>query len=290
MTKIGYIVDSGSDVAPEIIEKYNIQVLPLSVTFKDGTYRDGVDITPQEVFARLTTEIPTTSLPNGQQIAAAFETLIKEGCTHIIGITISSALSGTFNGVRLVAEDYPEIATYILDTKSIGVGSGLFMAAATRYVDAGDDFETVVEKLSQSVSEGHVFFHIPTLEYLMKGGRIGKVSGTLGSLLKIQPIITCDEEGIYTTIAKFRASQSHSGDRAIHKLVEQMVRVGANKEQYLLGFSGGNDKAKARMQELQAEVDKALPNSAASYSVQLSSALGVHTGPDLLGCAILPLR
>lgn len=289
MKKIGLIVDSGSDVPKEIIDKYNIQVLPLSVTFKDGTFRDGVDISAQEVFDRLPKEIPTTALPNGKQIAEAFDKLISQGCTQILGVTISSALSGTFNGIRLVAEDYPEVDTFILDTKSVGIGSGLFMIAATKYIEAGNDFETIIEKLNQTVRAGHVFFHIPTLEYLIKGGRIGKVSGTLGSLLNIQPIITCDEAGIYTTIAKFRVGRSDPSDKAIGKLVEQLERVAAGQDQYLLGYCGGNEKAKKRMLALQAEVEKALPDSVASYPVQLSSALGVHTGPDLLGCAILPL-
>lgn len=289
MKKIGLIVDSGSDVPKEIIDKYNIQVLPLSVTFKDGTFRDGVDISAQEVFDRLPQEIPTTALPNGKQIAEAFEILISQGCTQILGVTISSALSGTFNGIRLVAEDYPEVDTFILDTKSVGIGSGLYMIAATQYMDANNDFETIIEKLNQTVSQGHVFFHIPTLEYLIKGGRIGKVSGALGSLLNIQPIITCDEEGVYTTVAKFRVGRSDPSDKAINKLVEQMERVGADKEKYILGYCGGNEEAKKRMLQLQTEVEKVLPNSVHSYRVQLSSALGVHTGPDLLGCAILPL-
>lgn len=288
MKKVGLIVDSGSDVPKAIIEKYDIQELPLMVTFKDGSYRDGVEISSEEVYERMTTEIPTTSLASGSEISDAFETLIDKGCTHILAVTISSALSGTFNAVRLVAEDYTEVKSYVLDTKNIGIGSGLYMIAGTRYFDQGDDFDTVVDKLNRTITSGHVFFHIPTLEYLIKGGRIGKVAGSLGNLLKIQPIITCDEEGVYTTVAKFRVGRNDV-DKAIKKLTEQIERVGEDKDKYLLAYCGGSKQAQANMAPLQQKVESVLRNSAESFRVPLSSALGVHTGPDLLGCAILPL-
>jgi len=289
LEKLGFIVDSGSDVPQDVISKYDVEVLPLSVNFNDGHYLDGVTIQPQEVFERMEEEIPKTSLPSGDLIQQAFENLIAKGVTQIIAITISSNLSGTNNSVRLIAEEYDNVDCFLLDTKNVGIGSGLFMVAATKYFEMKNDFQTIKEKLQASVEYGHVFFHVPTLKYLIAGGRIGRVAGAVGSLLNIQPIITCDEDGIYTTIAKIRASKNNNEEKTINKLLELLVSGGKNQDQYLLGSCGGNPAARKTAAKLLTSLKEALPHYEEAYDVQLSSALAVHTGPGLLGCAILPL-
>lgn len=289
MEKIGFIVDSGSDVPKEFIDKFEIEELPLTVTFKDGDYLDGVSIQPQEVFERMSDEIPKTSLPNGELIENAFQNLIAKGCTHIVAITISSNLSGTNNSIRLISEDFPEVEFFLLDTKNIGIGSGLFMIAATKYLEMKNDFQTITRKLQQSVEEGHVFFHIPNLKYLIAGGRIGKVSGAVGTLLNIQPIITCDDEGIYTTIAKIRASKTNNDSKTIKKMVDLVKAVAPEDQDFMLASCGGSPKARVSAANLLKELKAAMPDYTDAFDVQLGSALAVHTGPDLTGCAILPL-
>lgn len=290
MEKLGFIVDSGSDVPKEFIDKFEIEVLPLTVAFKDGEYLDGVTIQPQEVFERMADEIPKTSLPSGEIIHQAFDNLIAKGCTHIIAITISSNLSGTNNSVRLVAEEYEDIEFFLLDTKNIGIGSGLYMIAATKYFEMKNDFQMIKEKLQASIEDGHVFFHIPNLKYLIAGGRIGKVTGAVGTLLNIQPIITCDDEGIYTTIAKIRASRSNNEGKTLKKMVELMAGAAKDSKGYLLATCGGSPEARKTASQLLVDLKEALPNYEDAFDVQLGSALAVHTGPGLTGCAILPLR
>lgn len=290
MEKLGFIVDSGSDVPKEFIDKFEIEVLPLTVAFKDGEYLDGVTIQPQEVFERMADEIPKTSLPSGEIIHQAFDNLIAKGCTHIIAITISSNLSGTNNSVRLVAEEYEDIEFFLLDTKNIGIGSGLYMIAATKYFEMKNDFQMIKEKLQASIEDGHVFFHIPNLKYLIAGGRIGKVTGAVGTLLNIQPIITCDDEGIYTTIAKIRASRSNNEGKTLKKMVKLMAGAAKDSKGYLLATCGGSPEARKTASQLLVDLKEALPNYEDAFDVQLGSALAVHTGPGLTGCAILPLR
>lgn len=289
MEKIGFIVDSGSDVPKEFVDEFEIEVLPLNVAFKDGDYLDGVTIQPQEVFERMASEIPKTSLPSGELISQAFENLIEKGCTHIIAITISSNLSGTNNSVRLIAEDFPQVEFFLLDTKNIGIGSGLFMIAATKYFEMKNDFKMITKKLQDSVEKGHVFFHIPNLKYLIAGGRIGRVTGAVGTLLNIQPIITCDEEGIYTTIAKIRASKTNNEAKTIKKMVDLVKGVVPESQEFLLASCGGNPAARVTSAKLLEGLKDALPEFEEAYDVQLGSALAVHTGPELTGCAILPL-
>ena len=119
-------------------------------------------------------------------------------------VTISSALSGTNHMMHLIAQE-PEQAGMdirIIDTKSIGAGAGVQAILAAELIAAGDSFDEVVRKVEQSVEESRIYFCLSTLEYLARGGRIGKVSAVLGSLLKIKPIITCNEEGAYAIAAR----------------------------------------------------------------------------------------
>lgn len=289
MEKIGFIVDSGSDVPKEFVDKFEIEVLPLNVAFSEGEYLDGVTIQPQEVFERMANEIPKTSLPSGELIEKAFKNLIAKGCTHIIAVTISSNLSGTNNSIRLIAEDFPEVECFLLDTKNIGIGSGLFMIAATKYLEMKNDFQMITKKLQDSVEKGHVFFHIPNLKYLIAGGRIGRVTGAVGTLLNIQPIVTCDDEGIYTTIAKIRASKSNNEGKIMKKMVELAKSVVPENQEFMIATCGGNPSARVTAANLLEGLKESLPNFSEAYDVQLSSALAVHTGPELTGCAILPL-
>ncbi|AMB99775.1 hypothetical protein AWM75_07280 [Aerococcus urinaehominis] len=287
--KIGFIVDSGSDVPAELVASHHIKVLPLTVTYQDGREFDDGDLDLDQLYRDIDDQSPKTSLPSGEKIFQAFEELKRAGCTHVIATTISSALSGTFNSVRLAALEMADMETFVLDTKSIGIGAGLFMVAACYYLDQGDDFDTICDKLSRSVDPSHIFFHISTLHYLIKGGRIGKVMGTLGSMLKIQPIITCDEEGIYTTVAKFRESRRDNDQRAIDKLLDQVDRVSDKTRTYFVGSSGGSKAAQAKMRTLSEKLPTILPHIQANYAVPVSPVLGVHTGPDISGCAIVPV-
>lgn len=125
--KIAILVDSCVDVPPKLVEKHNMYVIPLKVIYKDRVYSDGVDITAQEVYERLDIEIPTTSLPSGGEINAMFDRIKADGYEKVLAIHISSGLSGTYNSIRLLASQYEGLEIYVLDTKNIGIGSGLML-------------------------------------------------------------------------------------------------------------------------------------------------------------------
>jgi len=122
------LVDSGCDVPEEYLEKYPIYVIPLRINYKEVSYRDRIDISPEEIYKKLKLEIPTTSLPEYGDAQEVFENIIKDGYNKIIAINISSNLSGTFNLIRLVSEEYKlkGIQTYQFDTKNIAIGSGMY--------------------------------------------------------------------------------------------------------------------------------------------------------------------
>ena len=204
MQKIAILTDSASDLDIEIMEKYNIKFAPFRIIYSTGEYEDKVTIHADEVYSRLKEEIPKTSLPSAERINSILNTLEEEGYTHVISINISSELSGTGNSIRLILEDHPKLTSFVYDSKTLTIAEGYIALQAAIMVKEGKSFEEVINILPTLRKKSHVYFTLNTLEYLKKGGRIGRVSGTIGELLNLKPIILVDDDGIYTTVAKVR--------------------------------------------------------------------------------------
>ena len=204
MQKIAIFTDSACDLTDAELKEYGIRFLPLQIIYKDNSYKDRVEISADEVYGNLEKEVPKTSLPTGTDIDALFLELKKEGYTHAIGVMISGGLSGTANSVKLMAEEHPEIETYIYDTKNLSISEGIMALKAAKMVKDGLSFEEIKEALPEEKKSVDTYYCLATLEYLIKGGRIGKVSGTIGQILNIKPIIYVNEEGVYVTLDKAR--------------------------------------------------------------------------------------
>ena len=119
MQKIALITDSSCDLSLETLKENNINMLPLNIIYSYGEFEDRVSITPEEVYEKLGIEIPSTSLPSTKKINSVLDKLEEEGYTHVIAITISSGLSGTFNAIRLALEDHPKLISHVYDTKML---------------------------------------------------------------------------------------------------------------------------------------------------------------------------
>lgn len=277
-SSIAILTDSGTDVPVEFARTHNIFTLPLSIQFSDGLYLDGVTITPEEVYRRLPHEIPKTSLPSSEGILHTLQQIRESGYDTLFIITISSALSGTFNLMRLTARDVPELDCRLIDTRNIGIGAGFTVMRAAEMIADGASADEIEAKLQELVKSTKVFFCLPTLEYLAKGGRIGRVTATVGSLLDVRPIISCNEGGIYYTVQKARGAV-----RALSATLQNAKDYAANHVFHLAIAHGG-------VPELAAHVEAQLAgliSSAKSYvRTQVSPALGVHTGPGLIGVGV----
>lgn len=276
--KVAVLTDSGSDVPVEIIKELGIFVLPLQVNYKDRSFRDGVEIDAQTVYEGLETEVPTTSLPLGSDLTDLLEKIKNEGYTRILGVLLSSGLSGTHNMVRLAAAD-SEIPMEVLDTKNIGIGSGISAIKAARLAKEGVPYNEIVKATMHAIENTKIFFVLSTLEYLKRGGRIGKVSAIIGSAFDIKPIITCNEEGIYTTVAKARGRK-----QSLRKVVELALEYAKDASSVSLAIAHGNaiDDANDIKKEMSDQL-KAVSNV---FVGPVSPALGVHTGPGLIGICV----
>lgn len=277
--KIAILVDSGTDVPKEIIEKYPIYVVPLKVIYKDRVYDDKVDIQPQEVYDRLSEEIPSTSLPDGAFIRKVLDQIKADGYEKVLAITISSGLSGTYNVLRLLAEDYDALEIVVIDTKNVGIGAGIQAIQMATLIEGDFSFEELQQIAKKNVKKTRVFFNVATLEYLQKGGRIGLVSSILGTALKLYPTISCNEDGIYYTVSKTRGRK-----KSLQKMIKEVVDFADEHQEIRVAVAHGDAFKEALW--VKEELAKQLPQVQTILFDVISPALVVHTGPGLLGIAI----
>lgn len=277
--KTAVIIDSGTDVPQTIIDDYDIRVLPLRIIYTDGEYLDRVNIEAETIYHRLSEEVPKTSLPSGADIEKMFVDLKDEGFTQAIVICISSGLSGTYNAIRLATQDIEGLEVAVIDTRNISIGSGFIAIEAARRLRKGQSFEAIVQHAQKSVGKSNVFFTVATLEYLKKGGRIGLVAGTVAEIMNIKPIISCNEDGVYYTMTKVRGRKKSI--QAIMEKAKEFIEVGNRYRVCALEAASGVD-----FDQLQQALLQFFPDAIERFSVSISPALGVHTGPGALGIGI----
>lgn len=282
MEKIALITDSSCDLPQEILKSYNIHVLPLHIIFSDGDYRDGIDITSEEFYERLKSEVPSTSMPSVGETWELFQNLRMEGYTHILAILLSSGLSGTLAMVESLKTKVFELGINlsIINSKALSLGLGFLVMQAGELIKKNTPLPDIIEKIEELVKETKVFFVLKTLEYLRKGGRIGLVEGAIGDILDIKPIISINEEGIYYSVAKCRGRI-----RSLKKIIE-IAKVAIGNRKVYLGVLHGSapEDAEYVMEKLKEEKI----NIAQSYIAQTTASMAVHTGPGLIGITFCP--
>ena len=277
--KIAVLVDTCCDVPQTFVDQYHMYVIPLKVIYKDAEYLDGVDITPEQVYQGLEKEVPKTSLPSGERIAEIFDQIRADGFQKVIAITLSSGLSGTNNMIHLIADQLEDMEVFIMDTKNISIGGGFHAIQAARYIEDGLSFDEIKAKLMRGIDQCKVFFVVKTLEYLQKGRRIGLVASLFGNALNLKPIISCNDEGIYYTVAKVRGRK-----QSITKTKELALDFAQGHKRYNVAIMHGN--AQETAEEIRDCIMKKLPGTDVFIMKQVSPVLGVHTGPGTLGICV----
>ncbi|NTU88691.1 MAG: DegV family protein [Actinobacteria bacterium] len=277
--KIAILVDSGSDVPKDFLQKYGLYVVPLTIIYSDGEYRDGIDIQPEDVYARLSDEIPTTSMPSPSVVSETFKQIKADGYEKVVVITISSGLSGTHEVVRSFGPSPEGLEVAYIDTKNIGIGSGLSAIRAGELIEQGLSFSEICREVERAAKNTKLFFCVATLEYLAKGGRIGLVSAMLGTILNLKPVITCNEEGVYDTVAKAKGRK-----KSLMAALEQTVAAATGCKEYNIAVVHGDAREEA--DELLTMLKERLPNYRLALEGPLTPSLVVHTGPGLIGIGV----
>ena len=277
MQKIALITDSACDLDLNTLRENNINLLPLRIIYSNGDYRDRLDISPQEVYDNLEKEVPKTSLPSAKETEEVLNRLEEEGYTHVICISISSGLSGSFNSVRLALENHPKLTSFVYDSKILAYPQGEIVLEVAKLIKEGKSYEEIIKEIPEIRKRVIGYFTINTLEYLKRGGRIGRLAGTVGELLNLKPIITTDEDGVYYNVAKVRGRK-----QSLSKMTELLKGyLAKNKCEVAILHAGCEDEAIKYMNSL-----KDLTNVISIKIAEISPALGIHGGPGLIGFSV----
>lgn len=186
------VTDTLSDITSDLAGELGITVVPLYVRFGEEIYRDRVEITSEEFYRRLVSEsvLPSTTQPTPNDFIQVYDALAKE-TDEILVIVVSSKLSGTYQSATQAKEMVQgKCRIEVVDSLSVAMGMGLIVIAAVNAVKAGANLDEAADLVRRAVSRSHLIAYFDTLKYLAKGGRIGKASGLLGSLLSVKPILT----------------------------------------------------------------------------------------------------
>lgn len=280
--KIALLTDSCADLSPALAAENHIHIVPLRILCADGEYFDGMDIRGADIYKRLRAgELPQTSLPAGEDIEKVLRQIVMEGYDGVIAIMLSGGLSGTYNLVRLIAEECKGLLPVrVYDSVSGSLGMGLTVLQIAEDIRNGMGWEELTERrVPQLIANTYPFFSVDTLEYLQKGGRIGKVTATAGMLLQIKPLLTFAGDGQLTSVAKVRGRH-----QVINKLVDLTVqRCGDHKRYNLAVANGGAPEEMALVRE---KLTAALPNYDHIWEGEIDGTLSVYIGDGVLGAAV----
>lgn len=279
MEKVAIITDSSCDIEPVLLEKYEIYMLPLRIVFANEEFRDRLEITNTEIYSRMETELPTTSLPVPQDIIDLFESLKAKGYEKVLGIFLSSQLSGTYNVIKNIAKDYEkDLEMHIIDSGQVSMGLGYGVLAAAKALQDSQDIHKAIAAMEKTLDSISIYFVVGTLEYLRKGGRIGHVSGTIGEMLQIKPILKI-EEGALAIEKKVKGRNKSIktlmdlANEAVGQALKQVTIVHADDREEAV-------RVQAELESNQYIKDIRI--------IDVSAVLGVHTGRGLLGIISAP--
>ena len=280
--KIALLTDSCADLSPELAKENHIFVVPLRILCADGEYLDGVNIRGSDIYARLRAgELPQTSLPAAEEIVKLLARIYEEGYDGVIAVMLSGGLSGTYNLLRLVAEECRgKLEVRAFDSGSGSLGLGMTVLQLAEDIQNGMGWEELTERRAPQLIAGtHPFFSVDTLEYLQKGGRIGKVTATAGMLLQIKPLLTFAEDGQLTSVAKVRGR-----NQVVDKLVDLTVKACGGHKRYNLAVANGG--APEGMALVRQKLTAALPDYDHIWEGEIDGTLSVYIGDGVLGAAV----
>ncbi|NGZ75841.1 DegV family protein [Saccharibacillus alkalitolerans] len=275
MSNIRIFSDSTSDLPAELLERYGIGIVPLYVVFEDETFRDGVDLTPTQLFDKVARQgkLPKSAAPSPADFSRAFAPHIEQG-ERILYISLSSDLSSTYQNARIAADDFEPGSVTVFDSLNLSTAIGIQVLRAARWAEEGLDTGEIVQKLERLRPLVETEFAIDTLEYLHKGGRCSGMQNLIGSLLSIRPIIKV-MDGKMSPAYKVRGKR----EKAIDKMLQNLL---ANRDR----LDGPIVVVHSAAEEDAVSLRETIIRETGAEEVLLSTAgcvISTHCGPGTIG-------
>lgn len=271
------VLDSTSDFVGARERHPNMRLVPLYVLFDGETLRDHVDITPAQFYERLAASktLPTTSQPTPADFLACYEELLASGYERIWSLHLTSKLSGTFESARQAAEQLAGDPVRVVDSETASLALALLAEAIDRRLAEGTTDEEVGELVERFKRENRVVFTVGTLEYLQRGGRIGKAQALAGSLLNVKPILTV-EDGIIVPVGRVRGRQ-----KALEEFARMFTEETEDREGLHVAIAHGNEPDWVDV--LEDLIRRLRPKATLDFVEALGAVVGTHAGPGAVG-------
>ncbi|MDQ7028377.1 MAG: DegV family protein [Ardenticatenia bacterium] len=272
------VTDSAANLPAPVVRELDITVVPLTVIFGDQSYREGVDITPEQFYNLLRTSpvFPSTSQPSPQDFVDVFRPILDRG-EEVLCVTISRELSGTYNSAVQAQAMLSGAPITVVDSQSASAGQALLVVAAARATRAGATRAEAAEVVRALRQELLLLFTLDTLEYLQRGGRIGRASAFVGTMLRIKPILRI--QGVVEPFDRVRRRQ-----RALERMIEAVTDRYGDRPVWV-GLAHGD--AEEEFHELGALLEHRF-NIQYLLKTVVGPVVGAHGGPGVIGLAVMP--
>lgn len=279
------ISDSSCDLSSELLNKYNIDLVPYYVSFDSVNYfKENIDISTEEFYKKIedSRNFPKTSLPPIQDYIDIFKKHLELG-KDIVCICLSSMFSGSYqsanNAKNILLEDFPDRRIEVIDSRQATAGQGLVVYSAALIKESGANIDSLIEKIDIIKQTAKINFTVDSLEHLQKGGRIGKASALAGALLNIKPIIIM-YQGELSPVAKVRGKK-----KAIKEIVDMTLKEIENFDDYYISILSATRKDDCQM--LKDEFLLQAPKAIIHISSTIGVTIGTHAGPTAIGIAYI---
>jgi DegV family protein with EDD domain len=276
MEKIKIITDSTADLSKDIYEKYEIEVLPLLINFGEKSYKDGVEITANEVFEKIEKDkvLPTTAQVTPNRFIEVYKKYLNEGY-KIISIHMSSVMSGTYQSACIAKATLESDDIVVIDSQNVTAALGILVLKTAKLLEKGYDIKKLEEELNSIKNNIKISVYFESLEYLVRGGRISKTTGIVGGMLGIKLILEI-KDGIMSVKDKLRGNK-----KAIKRIIGDLENVALDDDVPVILIDVNNIEVKEALKEYMKN------NNVKFIECKVGSVVCVHSGPGCCGIVFL---
>ena len=280
--KLAVITDSSIYLEAETLQREDLFVLDIPVNIDGKEYVEGVNLTAQAFYEKMAqaTELPKTSQPSIAKLDEILGSLKELGYTHALGLFLSSGISGFYQNIQYMVDEFEDLTIAFPDTHITSAPLGFMVESVFKWMEQGDDFATIQDKLAIQVSKTSAFIMVDDLNHLVKGGRLSNGAAVLGNLLSIKPILYFNDEGVIEVYEKVRTEK-----KATKRLVE-IVNDATKNGDYRITVIHGNAPEKAT------DLRQLLLNSGINSEIPLAtfgSVIGTHLGEGSVALSYIPI-
>ena len=280
--KLAVITDSSAYLSAETLQREDLFVLDIPVNIDGEEYVEGINLTAEEFYQKMAqaSELPKTSQPSIAKLDEILTSLKEQGYTHALGLFLSSGISGFYQNIQYMIEEYEGLTIAFPDTLITSAPLGIMVENVFNWKDQGDDFAIIQDKLAIQISHTSAFIMVDDLDHLVKGGRLSNGAAILGNLLSIKPILYFNDQGVIEVYEKVRTEK-----KATKRLIE-IIKDATASGQYRIIVIHGNALEKAE------EVRQHLLESGVGTDISLAtfgSVIGTHLGAGSIALGYIPV-